>query len=448
MKNHYHTLGLEEGASQEEIQEAYDRLSKELDPRNNDNQEFFTEEFEKLQAAYKVLRNSSILSVTSENVEESTLSTSSSAIKKPIRKLKPQKSNSQSKVKTTKLIIVVSAIIISGIFAYEVLQPKQYELSQIALTNDDVMSAFTRADMKPLNGIVKGEGKFVNGLAEGEHNKLDKNGNSITEVHYKKGIKEGVWKEWYSIKDGKWHFWYEKGLPKKEYNYSNGKLEGEFRSWFANGQLKQKGTFKKGLVKGEWSYYDNNGKLLAHFNYDGKIWADKNLDVSRYRNGDLIPEVKDPTEWNGLTTGAWCYYDNDPKNGAIYGKLYNWYAVNDPRGLAPAGYHIPSDFEWSLVINHLGGPLVAGGKMKETGIDYWGSPNERATNESGFTGLPGGYRIDIGLFYSISTNGVWWSSSEIVTASALFRSLYYDEGDASRDAIFKGYGFSVRCLRD
>lgn len=415
MNNHYQTLGLDEGASQEAIQEAYDRLYKELDPINNDNQEFFIEEFEKLQEAYKVLRNSSILSATSETVEDSNLSTDSSAVKKTNIKLKSQKAPNQSKVKAKKLIIVVSAIIISGLIAYLLFQPKQLDLSQITTTNDTVYSAFTRSDMKPVNGTVKGVGTFINGLAKGEHEKSDKNGNSIAAGQYKNGKKVGVWKEWYPIKDGKWHFWYEKGLLKKECKYNNGKLEGEFKSWFANGQLENVGTYEKGVVKGVWSYYDNNGKLLAHFNYDGEIWAKKNLDVSRYRNGDLIPEVKDDKEWENLTTGAWCYYNNDPKTGAIYGKLYNWYAVNDSRGLAPEGYHIPSDSEWTIAIH-----------------------NRYFMN----TVRNGGYRNFYFKFSQIGI-GYWWVSSKVPNSCAWFRYNFTD-----RSCSYKTNGMSVRCIRD
>src|SRR5690606_33259564 len=107
---------------------------------------------------------------------------------------------------------------------------------------------------------------------------------------------------------------------------------------------------------------------------------------------DVIPQVTDPTIWGNLTTGAWCYYNNDPANEIIYGKLYNWYAVNDPRGLAPVGWHIPSDSEWTILTDYLGGFEVAGGKMKETGTTHWANPNIGADNSSGFTGLPGGYR--------------------------------------------------------
>ena len=120
-----------------------------------------------------------------------------------------------------------------------------------------------------------------------------------------------------------------------------------------------------------------------------QVWMAKNLDVTTYRNGDVISQVTDPTAWNALTTGAWCYYNNDPANGTIYGKLYNWYAVNDPRGLAPTGWHIPTEGELIALSDCLGGQEVAGGKLKETGTAHWLSPNI-ATNETGFTALPGG----------------------------------------------------------
>ena len=136
-------------------------------------------------------------------------------------------------------------------------------------------------------------------------------------------------------------------------------------------------------------------------------WMEKNLDVLTYRNGDIIPQVTDPTAWAALTTGAWCYYNNDVANGAIYGKLYNWYAVNDPRGLAPTGWHVPSDAEWTTLETTLGGDPVAGGKMKVAGTTRWTTPNTGATNESGFAGLPGGTRNNNGTFSNVGSNGYW-----------------------------------------
>jgi len=115
----------------------------------------------------------------------------------------------------------------------------------------------------------------------------------------------------------------------------------------------------------------------------------KNLDVDHYRNGDPIPEVQDSAQWVNLKTGAWCYYNNSDSLGKIYGKFYNWYAVNDPRRLAPIGYHVPSDAEWTVLSTFLGGNKGSGGKMKETDTTHWSSPNKGATNSSGFTALPG-----------------------------------------------------------
>ncbi|MFZ4671933.1 MAG: fibrobacter succinogenes major paralogous domain-containing protein [Flavobacterium sp.] len=177
-------------------------------------------------------------------------------------------------------------------------------------------------------------------------------------------------------------------------------------------------------------------------------WKVKNLDVSRYRNGDIIPEVKDPEEWASLSTGAWCYYNNDPENGNVYGKLYNWYAVNDSRGLAPEGFHIPSDEEWTKLINYLGGEEIAGGKLKSTGTSLWFSPNTNATNYCGFSGLPAGYRTGNGIFKNVGMIGFWWLSSGRDTSKAYSRGLGNDVDKAYSLSANKYYGFSVRCLRD
>ena len=191
-----------------------------------------------------------------------------------------------------------------------------------------------------------------------------------------------------------------------------------------------------------------------------QVWATRNLDVTTYSDGTVIPQVTDPTAWSNLTTGAWCYYNNDPSKGAVYGKLYNWYAaagiynaasLTNPtlrKKLAPMGWHVPTDTEWTTLTDCLGGGSVAGGKMKATGTSLWSSPNTDATNSSGFTGLPGGYRTSLGTFYDVGYNGVWWSSSEFDPAYAWVRSLSYSHGYASRGTNGETYGFSVRYLRD
>ena len=183
-----------------------------------------------------------------------------------------------------------------------------------------------------------------------------------------------------------------------------------------------------------------------------QVWMTKNLDVATFRNGDPIPQAKTNEEWKKAGENqqpAWCYYDNDPANGAKYGKLYNWYAVNDSRGLAPVGYHIPSDAEWKILTDFLGGEKVAGTKMKSTDFwaDYEGNSGNGA-NESGFSGLPGGYRNNDGTFGYIGKYGDWWSSTENDTSNAWLRALGSDTGDVDRDFINKQAGFSVRCLRD
>ena len=195
-----------------------------------------------------------------------------------------------------------------------------------------------------------------------------------------------------------------------------------------------------------------------------QVWTNKNLDVTTYRDGTTIPQVTDPAAWANLTTGAWCYYNNDVANGAIYGKLYNWYAVagihdNDPNTpnkiLAPLGWHVPSDEEWTILIDYLdpnanGGanyPNVAGGKMKATTL--WSAPNTAASNSSGFTGLPGGYRHVSGLFDVIGRYCFWWSSSkENGTPYAWYRALFNTIGVVGRGSLSLGDGYSVRCLRD
>jgi uncharacterized protein (TIGR02145 family) len=176
-----------------------------------------------------------------------------------------------------------------------------------------------------------------------------------------------------------------------------------------------------------------------------QVWTSKNLDVATYRNGDVIPQVQDENAWANLTTGAWCYYNNDASNGTKYGKLYNWYAVNDPRGLAPKGYHIPTDEEWTKLSDYLGGEEEAGTKMKSTSGWY---NNGNGTNSSGFSGLPGGSRDNYGAFRGIDYNGYWWSSTESGTYDAWLRYLYYYFGNVYRYSKNKGSGVSVRCLRD
>ena len=206
-------------------------------------------------------------------------------------------------------------------------------------------------------------------------------------------------------------------------------------------------TVTSGLVR------DFDGNTYPTVNIGTQTWTQKNLNVSRYRNGDVIPQVITSAQWSSISTGAWCWYNNDSaRYASTYGKLYNWYAVNDSRGIAPLGWHVPTDQDF-LVLTYsiLGGPSAAGGKMKEAGTTHWNSPNLGATNSSGFTGLPGGDRNYFGTFDgNIGAIGAWWSSTESAPNStfAWQRTLLSDTNLVSYSGLGKGTGLSLRLIRD
>ena len=181
-----------------------------------------------------------------------------------------------------------------------------------------------------------------------------------------------------------------------------------------------------------------------------QVWMIENLNVDKFSSGDPIPEAKTKEEWLKAVENkqpAWCYYNNDSAYGEKYGKLYNWYAVIDSRGLAPVGYHIPTDEEWQKLVDYLG--YDVGIKMKST-IGW--AENERGTNESGFSGLPGGnVDFSFGFINPVGSVGSWWSSTELDYPNIIFawsRTLNYNSGRLGRNSSVKKDGYSVRCLRD
>jgi uncharacterized protein (TIGR02145 family) len=176
----------------------------------------------------------------------------------------------------------------------------------------------------------------------------------------------------------------------------------------------------------------------------------ENLNVTHYRNGYPIPIFTNNTTWNNISIGGYCNYENNPNNSSIYGKLYNWYAVNDIQNIAPIGWHIPTDAEWDTLISFLGGKEVAGGKLKEAGFTHWFEPNKDATNESGFTALPGGLRYSDGTFYCLGYQSFWWSSTEYSHNSAMLRTINFLYGSIGSYTFgyAKNTGYSVRCLKD
>ena len=208
-----------------------------------------------------------------------------------------------------------------------------------------------------------------------------------------------------------------------------------------------------------WTVTDIDGNVYQTVLIGDQCWMAENLKVTHYRNGDPIPNVTDDYEWSLLSTGAYCEYDNNPANVATYGRLYNWYAVDDSRNIAPEGWHVPTDAETKQLEMYLGMSQAEadatswrgtdeGGKLKEAGTTHWSPPNTGATNESGFTALPGGYRNLSGYFNHMGLIAYFWSSTEYFSTNAWYRDLHYYNSQVGRYDFNKHYGFSIRCVRD
>lgn len=189
-------------------------------------------------------------------------------------------------------------------------------------------------------------------------------------------------------------------------------------------------------------------------------WMKENLAVTHYRNGDSIPHVTVAATWSIVSSGAYCEYGNNTNNVATYGRMYNWHAVVDSRSIAPEGWHVPSDEEWQLLEMYLGLSQAQadslgwrgtdeGGKLKAKGTTHWSSPNSGATNESGFSALPGGIRgHDHGVYAYLGEYACFWSSTSHTSLSALCRYLNHDRSEAYRPTFGKRGGFSIRCVKD
>jgi uncharacterized protein (TIGR02145 family) len=204
---------------------------------------------------------------------------------------------------------------------------------------------------------------------------------------------------------------------------------------------------------------DIDGNIYNTITIGTQVWMAENLKTTKYNDGTALPNVTDNTAWSALTTGAYSDYSNTPGNSTTYGRLYNWYAVdnnaatkvasNGGKNVCPADWHVPGDAEWTTLTTFLGGEAVAGGKLKETGTTHWPGPNTGATNETGFTALPGGYRDPGGQYYNIGRIGFWWSSTEYSATYAWLRLMYGDYAVVDSSRYYeKPVGFSVRCIKD
>jgi uncharacterized protein (TIGR02145 family) len=193
---------------------------------------------------------------------------------------------------------------------------------------------------------------------------------------------------------------------------------------------------------------DIDGNIYNTVIIDNQLWMKENLNVTHYSDGTVIPNIQDDNEWQNLLTGAYCDYGNIPDSSATYGRLYNWYAVADSHNLCPEGWHIPDDAEWAKLIEVLGGGGIAGGKLKETGIVHWISPNNFATNQSGFTALPGGDRNYDGVFNGIGVYAAWWSSTEADATKASSYGVHTNYSIVINPHFSKNDGDYVRCVKN
>jgi uncharacterized protein (TIGR02145 family) len=192
---------------------------------------------------------------------------------------------------------------------------------------------------------------------------------------------------------------------------------------------------------------DIEGNTYNTIQIGSQVWMKENLKVSKFRNGNTIQTGLPDNQWSSTISGAYTIYNNDPANNTNYGKLYNWYAVADSRGLCPAGWHVPTVLEFNTLVDYLGGSLVAGGKMKALS-SLWTTPNTGADNSIGFTGLPGGYRFFLGGFGNIGNFGFFWSSTEKDNSGSWAQILYHSNTTTGRADYDRACGLSIRCLKD
>jgi len=196
------------------------------------------------------------------------------------------------------------------------------------------------------------------------------------------------------------------------------------------------------------SVTDIDGNVYNTVVIGTQVWLKENLKVTKLNDGAAIPLVTDNIEWRDLSTPGYCWFENNPAAyKEIYGGYYNWYAVNTKK-LCPVGWHVPSDAEWTLLTDFLGGQYVAGGRMKEAGTSHWVAPNTDATNDTDYTALPGGNRGYDGTFDYTGMFAFWWSSTESTAELAWYRSIQNDWGNLNRGAPDKTCGLNVRCIKD
>jgi len=197
---------------------------------------------------------------------------------------------------------------------------------------------------------------------------------------------------------------------------------------------------------------DSDGNTYKVVTIGTQVWFGENLKTTKYNDGTAIPLVTDAVTWDGLSTPAYCWMDNDITSKSTYGALYNWHAVHTGK-LCPTGWHAATDNDWTTLVDYVGGAAVAGGKLKSTRTSpdahpRWDSPNTGATDEYKFSALPEGGRSSGGEFRTEGKYGTWWSATEWTSSGAYLRDMYADRSDVFKGGSSKEHGFSVRCIKD
>jgi len=192
------------------------------------------------------------------------------------------------------------------------------------------------------------------------------------------------------------------------------------------------------------SVSDVDGNVYNTLTIGTQVWMRQNLKTTHYQNGDSIIEIIDNAQWLNDKKGAFCNYNNDIENVDTFGHLYNWYAVNNPNGLCPSGWHIPSDSEWNILVNYLGGQSIAGGATKE--ISIWDMPNTDATNSSELTVIPAGGRYENGIYSGLYQYAAFWSSTEYDSTDSWYDNMNFNNAQVYRYFYPKSAGYSCRCI--
>ena len=247
-------------------------------------------------------------------------------------------------------------------------------------------------------------------------------------------------------------------LSNEKYYQQNLKIIGELLN--SNANTKINNSFDIKIIKQASIIKDIDGNSYKTVQIGDQLWMAENLKVSRYNDGTNISNISNKTIWKDALKNkkdAWCYYENNISNGKIYGKLYNWFVVrlgvNGLKNVCPIGWHVPSETEWQVLFNNLGGIDIAGDKMKEVGFSHWKYPNKNASNIAFFNGLPGGSRNEDGNFHSLGENGWWWCSSDYEYSSyndnvAPDIGLNSNNSNVSTGGEYppKSWGISIRCI--